>query len=184
METKKVYVLLAEGFELVEAMTPVDVLRRGGAEVITVSVGNSLEVISSQKVIVKADMILDATDLKDGDMLILPGGCPGYENLSNSAEVIDLIKNYAEKSKMIGAICGAPTILAKHSILKGKNITCHTSVASEMNGYNFTGKGIEKDGNLITGMGAGLSLEFSLLLAKSLFKDEIVDKIKIGMEIF
>ncbi len=181
--SKKVYVLLAEGFELIEAMTPVDVLRRGGAEVITVSISNSKEVLSSQKVIVKSDTTLFERDLTDGDMLVLPGGYPGYVNLGDSKEVGAILKYYYENGKFIGAICGAPTVLAKNGILKNSTLTCHTSVIEEMVGYNCTSKNTEVDGNLVTGMGAGLSLDFAFALAEKLLDSETILKVKKGMEL-
>lgn len=181
--SKKVYVLLAEGFELIEAMTPVDVLRRGGAEVITVSISNSKEVLSSQKVVVKTDTTIFERDLTDGDMLVLPGGYPGYINLGDSKEVGTILKYYYENNKFVGAICGAPTVLVKNGVFLGKNITCHSSVAEEMKGYNYSNDKTQTDSNLITGMGAGLSLDFAFALAEKLLDDETILKVKKGMEL-
>ena len=92
--SKKVYVLLAEGFELIEAMTPVDVLRRGGVEVVTVSITDNREVTSAQKAPVISDTTLKEKDITDGDMIILPGGYPGYVNLGESQEVGKVLKYY------------------------------------------------------------------------------------------
>lgn len=181
--SKKVYVLLAEGFELIEAMTPVDVLRRGGAEVVTVSISDKKEVTSAQKVTLKSDTTIFESDLKDGDMLILPGGYPGYVNLGNSSEVEKISKYYFENNKFVGAICGAPTVLAKNGIFKSRKLTCHTSVIEEMTEYECTKKGTETDGNLVTGMGAGLSLDFAFALAEKIFDEETISKIKKGMEL-
>lgn len=180
---KKVYVLLAEGFELIEALTPVDVLRRGGAEVKTVSISDSNEVLSSQKVMVKSDLILKDSDIKDGDMLVLPGGYPGYVNLGKSQEVVSLVKYYVEQKKFVGAICGAPSVLADNNIAEGKKITCHTSIKDIMKNYHYEEKNVMKDGIIITGMGAGHSLAFALELAESLLTSEEVEKIKNGMEL-
>lgn len=181
--SKKVYVLLAEGFELIEAMTPVDILRRGGVEVVTVSISHSKEVISAQKVMVKSDTTLFETNLNDGDMIVLPGGYPGYINLGDSKEVGDLLKFYQDNNKFIGAICGAPTVLAKNGILLGKKVTCHSSVKNEMNEYICTEQNTESDFNLITGIGAGLSLNFAFALAEKLLDEETIIKIKQGMEL-
>ena len=180
---KKVYVLLAEGFELIEALTPVDVLRRGGAEVKTVSISDSDEVLSSQKVMVKSDLILKDSDVKDGDMLILPGGYPGYVNLGKSQEVVSLVNYYVEQKKFVGAICGAPSVLADNNIAEGQKVTCHTSIKDIMKNYQYEEKNVMKDGIIITGMGAGHSLAFALELAESLLTSEEVEKIKIGMEL-
>lgn len=180
---RKVYVLLADGFELIEALTPVDVLRRGGVEVITVSISDTNEVTSAQKVTVRSDITLSQYDITDGDMLVLPGGYPGYENLANSEEVVKLVKKYANNNRYICAICGGPTVLSKNEILKGRVLTCHHSVADEMKAYKYTGKIVEKDENLITGIGAGRALDFALELAKVLVDDETIKNIKKGMEL-
>lgn len=180
---KKVYVLLAEGFELIEALAPVDVLRRGGVEVITVAIGEKKEVMSAQKVAVLSDTTLSQSDLSDGTVLILPGGYPGYVNLANSEKVAELVKYYADSKKYIAAICGAPTVLSKHGILKGKCVTCHSSVADEMKEYSYSGNLVERDDTLITGVGAGRSIDFGLKIAEVLLDKEAIEKIKKGMEL-
>lgn len=180
---KIAYILLADGFELIEAMTPLDVLKRGGISVITVSITNSLQVRSSQNVIVTADTTITSAEFKNGDILILPGGYPGYENLSTSKEVINLIEYYVKNRKIIAAICGAPTIFAKHNLLKNIPITCHSAVKNEMNGYNYTGNNVEISENIITAIGAGVSLSFALAIANSVLNNNDIEKIKKGMEI-
>ena len=137
---KKVYVLLADGFELIEALTPVDVLRRGGIDVKTVSITSEKNIMSAQEVLVKADTTLKETDIKDGDMLVLPGGYPGYVNLGNSNEVVELVKFYVNNGKFVGAICGAPSILGNHDIAPGKKVTCHTSIKNLMKNYQYEEK--------------------------------------------
>lgn len=181
--SKKVYVLLAEGFELIEAMIPVDVLRRGGVEVVTVSITDNREVTSAQKVPVISDTPLKEKDITDGDMIILPGGYPGYVNLGESQEVGKVLKYYVENNKFVGAICGAPTVLAKNEVFLGKELTCHSSVVEEMKGYNYNGSKAFTDGNLITGMGAGLALNFAFALAEKLLDNETILKVKKGMEL-
>ena len=180
---KKVYVLLADGFELIEALTPVDVLRRGGADVVTVSITSEKDVMSAQKVLVKADTTLKETDLKDGDMIVLPGGYPGYVNLGNSKEAVELIKYYVINDKFVGAICGAPSILGSNGLASGKKITCHTSVKELMKNYQYEEKNIVKDEKLITGMGAGYALDFAFKLAEVLLEPDTINKIKTGMEL-
>ena len=180
---KKVYLLLADGFEDIEAMTPVDVLRRCGADIKTVSISDKREVTSSHHVEVKADLTQKNSDINDGDMIILPGGFPGYENLGNSKEVGSIVKKYYDDKKYVGAICGAPTVLAKNSIAKDKKLTCHTGVKDKMAGYNYVGGDTVIDGNLITGVGAGHSLDFALLLASILVDNDTLNKVKKGMEI-
>lgn len=180
---KKVYVLLADGFELIEALTPVDVLRRGGTDVKTVSITSEKDVMSAQKVLVKADTTLKETDIKDGDMIVLPGGYPGYVNLGNSNEAVEAVRFYADNDKFIGAICGAPSILATHNIASGKKVTCHTSLKGVMKNYQYEEKNIVKDEKLITGMGAGYSLDFAFKLAEVLLDSDTISQIKTGMEL-
>ena len=181
--SKKVYVLLADGFELIEALAPVDVLRRGGVEVVTVAIGENKEVVSAQKVTVHANAILSQSNLSDGDVLVLPGGYPGYVNLANCEKVGELVKDYANKHKYIAAICGGPTVLSKNGILKGKCVTCHHSVATEMKDYNYTGNLVERDDNLITGIGAGRAIDFGLKIAEVLLDETTIENIKKGMEL-
>lgn len=180
---KKVYVLLAEGFELIEALAPVDILRRGGIEVLTVSINENKNVTSAQKVDVVADLLLSDANLEDGGVLVLPGGYPGYVNLSNSEKVEKILKQYVSEEKYVAAICGAPTILSKYGLFKGKKITAHSSVAEELKDYIYTANIVERDNNLITGIGAGRALEFGFEIAKVLLNDEKVENIKKGMEL-
>ena len=179
----KTYLLLADGFETIEALTPVDVLRRAGVDIKTVSISASHNVTSSQKIEVKADLIIDEKDLSEGDMLILPGGYPGYVNLGESKIVGQLASQYFESGKFLAAICGAPTVLAKNGIAMGSKITCHSSVVNEMDGYNYVGGNVVIDGKLITGIGAGHSVEFALTLAEILTDSATVKKVKKGMEL-
>ncbi len=181
---KKVYVLLADGFETIEALTPVDILHRCGIDVCTVAIGNSKTVKSSHKVTVNADLLLDEADVTDGDAIILPGGFPGYVNLADSVEVGNLVKYYYENGRIVAAICGGPTVLKRYEIATGKKITCHSSVQAEMESdYEYVGGNVCKDGNLITGKGAGLSLEFAIAIAKRLVDESTMKKLFNGLQI-
>ena len=182
---KKVYVLLADGFETIEALTPVDILHRCGVEVCTVAIGDCTTVKSSHKVTVEADMLMgDGSALRDGDALVLPGGYPGYVNLCNSPVVGELARYYYESGKLLAAICGGPTVLKRYGIATGKNITCHSSVEAEMaDGYNLTRSGVCQDGNLITGKGAGLSLEFAIAIARELVDAATIEKLHHGRQL-
>jgi 4-methyl-5(b-hydroxyethyl)-thiazole monophosphate biosynthesis len=181
---KKVYLLLAEGFETIEALAPVDVLRRCGIEVVTLSITDSKRVTSSQNILVEADGILSSSNLSDGDMLVLPGGAPGYENLGKSYEVIRLSEEYINSSeKFLGAICGAPSILESAGLLKGKKIICHFSVKDLIKEGIVTNQKIVQDGNLITASGAGMGIEFGLKLAEVLVGITKVEEVKKKMTI-
>ncbi len=180
---KKAYILLAEGFELLEAMSPVDVFHRGGIEVKTVSLDDEeLFVNASNGTTVVADLAWRDADFSDADLIYLPGGYPGYENLGKDPRVGELVKKQYESGKLLAAICGAPTVLLKNGIGFGKTVTSHSCCADEMSAkYNRTGRPIEHDGNLYTAIGAGHSQDFSIVLAEALDGD--VAKIKKGMEL-
>ena len=195
---KKVYVVLAEGFELMEATTPIDVLKRCGAEVILVAdkggsykqrhkKPDNLWVTASNGVEIKADIeIAELQELRNAlaDMVILPGGYPGYENLGKSDCVKALLKKHELEHRYIAAICGAPAALAAHNIAKGSKITCHSSVKEIVCGeYNCTENPIEIDGKLITGKGAGRSLEFAFTCAEALYPKEKIAEVKKKMEL-
>ena len=180
---KKAYILLAEGFETIEALTPLDVLVRSGVEVRTLAIGSGYDVRSAQGVVVMADGLLSATDMSDGDALILPGGYPGYENLGKSSEVLRWVGNYFENGKIVAAICGAPTVLALAGVGYGKEITAHTSVTSELADYKVSSNDVVCSDNLITGKGAGLSLPFAFAIAEALTSTETVANVKDKMEL-
>ena len=176
---KKVYLLLAEGFETIEALAPVDILRRGGVEVVTLSIHDSIQVKSAQNIIVHSDGLLSDYDLSDGDMLVLPGGAPGYTNLGRSAEVIKFSKKYLEDDKFLAAICGAPTILESAGLLKNRKITCHYGVRDNIKDGILAEKTekIVQDEKLITASGAGIGIDFGLKLVEVLVGPEKVSEL-------
>lgn len=179
----KAYILLAEGFETIEALTPLDILRRCGVDAKLVSISNSIEVRSSHGLSVQGDLLME-DGFDDGDMIILPGGYPGYVNLRSNGVVLDKVRSYTEGGKYVAAICGAPTVLLEAGVSKGKKITCHSSVLDEMRGdYDCTCADLEVDGKLITGKGAGLSLPFALALAETLAPADVVEKVKAGLQL-
>ena len=217
------YIILADGFETIEALTPLDVLRRCGVEVTTISLNQTRAVRSSHGVTVEADATMEdfmhncncsasgtvtgtnstiagsSTSASDtnttaststnvsGTMrqaLILPGGYPGYKNLCESAEVGALITQFHKEGKLLCAICGAPTALKANQICRGAAITCHTSVKEELSDYySILSSAVVKYMNIITGMGAGRSLDFAFAIAESLTSKEKVEEIKAKMEI-
>ena len=173
---KKVYVLLANGFEIIEALAPVDIMTRAGIEVETLSLNDDLEVISSHNIKVKADKLLKSEEFKDGDGIFLPGGYPGYENLLKSDKAMDLAKYYLENGKLLGAICGAPSSLARKGIINNKNITLHFGCYDLVgNCCSIHDEPIVVDGNLITGSGAGYSIDLGLALVNYLAPEKLAD---------
>lgn len=204
-ENSAAYIILADGFETIEALTPLDVLRRCGVEVTTISLNQTSTVRSSHGITVEADTTMQefllhrtATNSPSGNSsscnsegtsahhsaLILPGGYPGYKNLCSSPETGALIKEFYTSGELVCAICGAPTALKTNQISKGATITCHTSVKEELSDYySIIPSAVVKYMNIITGMGAGRSLEFALAIAKELTSEEKVEEIKSKMEI-
>ncbi|MBR6176913.1 MAG: DJ-1/PfpI family protein [Bacteroidales bacterium] len=182
---KKAYILLADGFELIEALAPYDVFCRGGIDVKTVSISNLEVVRASNNVKVEADLLIsEIRNFNDADLIYLPGGYPGYENLAKDPVVGRIAKLQYESGKLLAAICGAPTVLLKNQIAIGKSITSHSCCKNEMSvNYNYTGRAIERDGNLVTAIGAGHSIDLAIELARILAGDEAVAKIKKGMEL-
>ncbi len=164
-----IYVFLAEGFEEVEAITPVDMLRRcEELEVVTVGVGGQA-VMSSHGIPVLAniedkDIILD----EKLDMIILPGGMPGTLNLEKNANVQKAIDFCVENNKYIGAICAAPSILGHKGLLDGKKATCYTGFETQLGNAVVSEEKVCVDGNIITSRGAGTAMEFAFELVKLL----------------
>lgn len=183
MMSTKVYVLLADGFETIELLAPVDVLRRAGINVKTVSINNSYDVISSHKVAIKADLLLSESDLSDGNLIVIPGGFPGYDNIAACEAAGSIVKQYYESGKIVGAICGGPTVLAKYNIAKGSKITCHTTAIEKMTDYEYVDAKLVCDGNLVTAVGAGYSLDFGLKLLEMLADKATVAKVRKAMEL-
>lgn len=178
---KNVYVFLADGFEEIEALATVDVLRRAGVKVTTVSINPTEMVTGAHGVPVVADVLFDAADLADADMLVLPGGMPGAANLDAHRGVCTALKAQAESGKYLAAICAAPMVLGHLGLLNGKNATCYPGFEGELDGSTYTAAPVEKDGNIITGKGPAVVLPFAYALAETLVGEEVVAQVKSGM---
>ncbi len=173
----KVATLLADGFEECEALIVVDILRRAGVEVIMVSVTDKIEIRSSRNIGIIADELIDDVDFDSVDMIFLPGGRTGTENLQKNNEVKKLCKLF-EQNKRIAAICAAPSILADLELLEGKHATCHPDYESKMKGALLTECGVAVDGNIVTGQGLGATFPFAFELVKILVGGDAVARIK------
>jgi len=181
---KRVYILLADGFEAVEAVAPIDVMNRAGVSVVRVAVGSSLDVTSSHNIVtLRCDRLIAETDFSDGDALVLPGGNPGYVNLRSSDEVCRVVQSYYTSGRVEAAICGAPTVLAAAGVARGCQLTCHSTVIEQMGDYEYVGGSVVEDGNLITAAGAGLSVEFALAVASRLVGADTLSRTRRGMEV-
>lgn len=180
----KVVVFMANGFEVLETFSPIDVLKRCGAEVTTVSINDDLFVESSQKDIFKANKLLNDIDYKDFDLIILPGGYPGYVNLRENKKIVEILKFFLENNKKVAAICGAPTIFPYNRLAIGRNLTAHSSTKEQfLENYNYIEEAVVVDKNIITAVGAGHSLDFAFKIAEQFFSKEKIDEVKKGMEL-
>jgi 4-methyl-5(b-hydroxyethyl)-thiazole monophosphate biosynthesis len=166
-----VFVHLADGFEEIEALTVVDVLRRAGIEVKTVSVTGSVNVRGVHDITVIADLLFQEADYAGCEMIVLPGGMPGTTNLAGHEGLIRQIGSFAQNGKWIAAICAAPSILGKMSLLKGRRATSFPGYENDMVGVEYTEERVVLDGKFITSRGAGTAMEFALKLV-ALLKDE------------
>lgn len=172
----KVNVLLADGFEEIEALTVVDLLRRAQIYVGTVSIGEDYQVHGSHGISVQAEDLFDEVDFTETDVLILPGGMPGTTNLKKHEGVRKVVTDFAGNGKIIGAICAAPTVLSDLELLKGKRIACYPTVESEIQGAVIMKAPVVTDGNIITSRGVGTAIDFALeLIAVLVGKERAVD---------
>ena len=176
-----IYVFLANGFEEVEALTPVDVLRRLGCEVKTVGVGGRV-ITGSHGVPVTAD--LEEKDVvTDGvEMVILPGGMPGTKNLDASEAVTRALEFAKANDLFICAICAAPSVLGHKGLLAGKEAICFPGFESELTGATLSEKFVCRDGKVITGKGMGVATEFALEIASALAGDEAAEKVRAAIQ--
>ena len=177
----KVYEFLANGFEEIEALAPVDILRRGGIEVVTVSITASTSVESAHGITVIADKHFDDVDLSDADMLILPGGMPGAKNLLEHDGVCAALMLQNEKGRKIAAICAAPMVLGQNGILNSRRATCYPGFERYLDGADYTGDMVTVDGNITTGSGSGAAMAFAYQILSYFVDHETVENLKKGM---
>ena len=176
-----VYILLAPGFEEAEALVPVDMLRRANIETATVSVTGE-PVPGSHGVTVLADVTLDDVDLSKADMIVLPGGGPGYKNLGKEPKVEQLVRKAAEKGLWVAAICAAPTLLGRWGLLEGKNAVCYPGMEDGLTGAQpQMDQGVVVAGKIITGRAAGSAFDFGLALVEALAGKAEADKVRHGI---
>lgn len=173
-----VYMFLANGFEEIEALYTLDVLRRAGIEILTVGVSGKAAT-GSHGITVACDIFKSELDLDaDFDMVILPGGMPGSTNLDADPVVDKALACAYEKKKFICAICAAPFILGKRGYLKGKRATCFPGFEDQLIGATITNCGCVRDGKIITGRAMGSAHEFALEILSALCGDEVAKKMK------
>jgi 4-methyl-5(b-hydroxyethyl)-thiazole monophosphate biosynthesis len=180
--SKRVLVPLAQGCEELEAVTIIDILRRGGLEVVTAGLDDAL-VKASRGTVLKPDVALDAVASESFDMVVLPGGMPGSEHLANDARILSILAATAQHGAYTCAICAAPMVLAKCGLLDGRRATSYPGVIDKMDipGMTFTGAAVETDGKIVTSRGPGTALDFALKLVELLMGPEVLDRVSRGL---
>jgi 4-methyl-5(b-hydroxyethyl)-thiazole monophosphate biosynthesis len=180
---KKVAVLFADGFEEIEALTPVDYLRRAGADVAIVSLSKDKKATGAHHITILADANLDDLAAGEWDAVLLPGGMPGSANLAASNQVGDFVKSMAASGKIVAAICAAPAVvLAPLGLLNGRKFTCYPGMEKDVIGgvaigAEWSADGVVADGNIITSRGAGTAAAWSIALIGRLFGKEAAIKL-------
>ena len=178
---KKVFVLLADGFEEMEALGTVDILRRAGIDAVTVSITSDPMVAGAHKVPVRADLTFGEADFTGADALVLPGGMPGAKNLNDSEPVKEALLQQYREGRIVAAICAAPMVLGGLGLLKGRRATCYPGFEQTLIGATPTGEAVEVDGPVITGKGPGLVFNFGLALLKALRGEAVAEEVAAGL---
>lgn len=177
-----VYVMLADGFEEIEALTVVDVLRRVNIKTYTVSIGRDRTVTGAHSIPLVADLLISEADLEAADMIVLPGGMPGAENLYKNTILEKAIESRVSQKKWIAAICAAPFILGKKGYLKGKEAICYPGFEKDLAGAVIRDKKVVISDKFITSKGPGTALDFALAIVSVLRDEKTADTLRAGMQ--
>ena len=173
---RSVYVFCADGFEEVEGLTAVDLLRRAGVSVTMVSIMGRTKITGARNISVNTDILIE--DIKEeADMLVLPGGMPGTLHLKEHAGLCRLLNQAEKKEKHIAAICAAPSVLGELGMLKGKRACCYPSFEEKLNCLEVSYEPVVTDGRITTSRGMGTAVRFSLELVSVLYGKEKADEI-------
>jgi len=175
------FVFLADGFEEIEAIAAIDILRRANIEVTTISISTSKEVQGAHGIIVIADCLFTDADFTQNDLLYLPGGMPGTKNLDAHDRLKNLLIKQVEQGEKIAAICAAPSILGKMGLLEGKEAICYPGFENQLFGATLSEAKVVKSGTIITAKGAGVAIEFALKLVEELKGKAIAEKIAMSI---
>ena len=179
---KRVLVPLAPGFEEIEAVTIIDVLRRAGVEVVVAGIPAADPLTGSRGITLIADQPLDEADPKNFDMIAIPGGSQGVENLKNHPRFFSLLGEFTAQGKLLGAICAAPSLLSAAGLVCGKQVTSHPSVKAQVAASSlYSENRVVVDGKIVTSRGPGTAMEFSLKLVELLVGAEKVTELKAAM---
>ena len=176
-----IYVFLATGFEDIEALAPVDIMRRAGLEVQTVSTTTEQVVVSAHGVGVAADIMLPEADFLAAEMLVLPGGMPGAANLDACRPLTEAIRRHFEAGKALAAICAAPLVLGHLGVLEGRRATCYPGFEGELKGAKCTGALLERDERIITGKGPAAAFELGYAIVDFFLGESASKPLREGM---
>lgn len=180
--SKKAAIFVANGTEPIEAMAPADALVRGGVDVDFVSVMQGTNVNLAQNIKMEADIVEDGFDPSGYDMIVIPGGSVGVDNLAKSGIVADALRKFMGEGRKVSSICAGPTILANMGLLEGYKATCYPGCQTNFpEGCYQDVRGVVVDRNLVTASGPGQALEFGIAMLRSLMGDEVADSVKAGM---
>lgn len=179
-----VYVFLATGFEEVEALAPIDILRRANVDVQLVSVTGERIVKGSHNIEIVSDLLFEDADFTEGELFVLPGGMPGTLNLEAHSGLAEILKSAYHAGKLIAAICAAPMVFGKLGLLNGHKATCYPSFEEYLSGAEFSTERVVVSDNVITSRGAGTAMEFGLSLVEKLKGAGDAKKLAEGMLCF
>lgn len=176
----KVAVYFATGYEEVEALAVVDVLRRGGVDVSMVGVTGKT-VVSARQISINMDQTIDEVNHDEIDMMVLPGGIPGVDNLKVNETLVQNLKAFKKEGKWIAAICAGPSILGELGLLEGEKATCYPGYEEALVGATVVNERAVVSNKIITGKGAGAALEFGLTILSVIKGEEVANKVAKGM---
>lgn len=177
----KIGIFMANGCEEIEGLTVVDILRRGGVEVLTISITDCAQVTGSHFVTFRTDTVKSAVTFSKLDGVVLPGGMPGTLNLGADETVGRVIKEFADSGRLVAAICAAPSVLGAAGLLNGKNAVCHPGFEEKLIGANTSEDPVMRDGNIITSRGMGTAIPFGLAILEYLKGPEAVEQVRKGL---
>ncbi|MGM0501493.1 MAG: DJ-1 family glyoxalase III [Bacillota bacterium] len=176
----QIVIPLAAGFEEIEALTNIDVLRRAGLDVVTVSLGD-LTVSGDHGIDVKADQNIDDLNVDEVDGVVLPGGMPGAKHLKEDKRVVKLVEELDAKNALVAAICAAPMVLEEAGVIKDRPATSYPGFETEMPSCRYQQERVVVDGNLITARGPGVALEFAIKIVELIVGSEKAEELKAAM---
>lgn len=173
----KAFIFLADGFEEVEGLTVVDLLRRADIDISMVSIMGKKQIKGAHNIVVEADVLFEDLDFSDADILILPGGMPGTRYLGEHGKLVELLKSFNEENKLIAAICAAPSVLGVNGILQDKKASSYPGFEDKLVGAHVSKDPVSKDQNIITSRGLGTAIDFSLTMIETLIDKTKADEI-------